>query len=232
MAMLLGPSLAGILSTAMISGSAGLRGLLSRLLNWKAKNRWYFVALLTAPLSSVFVIFAFSFSSPEFTLNFFTADNKVALILISIGGGLMVGFCEELGWTGFAIPRMRLRYGILTSGLILGLLWGLWHFLMFWENDSFSSEFPLILLLVRLFSWLPAYRILMVWIYDCTESLIIVMLMHVSLVFTSTIINPSISGTALLIFILVRAIVLWIFVAVVITANRKQSEKRSTDHIL
>ena len=39
----------------------------------------------------------------------------------------MVAFFEELGWTGFAVPELRKRYGILTTGLIVGLLWGVWH---------------------------------------------------------------------------------------------------------
>jgi membrane protease YdiL (CAAX protease family) len=63
----------------------------------------------------------------------------------------MVGIFEELGWTGFAI-RMRQRYGVLGTGLIVGVLWGAWHFILFWEPDSFSVGLPLVLLLVRLFS--------------------------------------------------------------------------------
>ena len=38
---------------------------------------------------------------------------------------------EELGWRGFALPRMLERWPPLTSSLILGLIWGLiwgaWH---------------------------------------------------------------------------------------------------------
>ena len=40
--------------------------------------------------------------------------------------GLMVGIFEELGWTGFAIPRLRLRYNVFTTGIIVGLVWGAW----------------------------------------------------------------------------------------------------------
>ena len=133
----------------------------------------------------------------------------------------MVGFFEELGWTGFAIPRMRLRYGILATGIIVGLLWGAWHFLLFWESDSFSGAFPLALLLARLFSWLPAYRVLMVWVYDRTESLLVAMLMHVSLVATLQIIDPSLTGGRLLTFILVRAAVFWVIVVAVLSAQRR-----------
>lgn len=225
MAMLLGPSVAGILSTGLTSGWGGFRELISRLLRWRVGTRWYVIALLTAPLSTTAVLLALSLFSPEFLPGIFTSGDKVTLLLTGIVAALTVGFFEELGWTGFAIPRMRLRYGTLASGLIVGLLWGAWHFLVFWESDSFSGAFPLTLLLARLFSWLPAYRVLMVWVYDRTESLLVVILMHASLVATLTIIDPSLTGGELLTLILVRAAVLWVIVAAVTMANRGQLEK-------
>jgi membrane protease YdiL (CAAX protease family) len=225
MAMLLGPSVAGILSTGLTSGREGFRELISRLLRWRVGTRWYVVALLTAPLSTTAVLLALSLFSPKFLPGIFTSGDKVTLLLTGIVAALTVGLFEELGWTGFAIPRMRLRYGTLASGLIVGLLWGAWHFLVFWESDSFSGAFPLTLLLARLFSWLPAYRVLMVWVYDRTESLLVVILMHASLVATLTIIDPSLTGGELLTLILVRAAVLWVIVAAVTMATRGQLEK-------
>lgn len=152
------------------------------------------------------------------------SENKISLLIMGIIAGLMVGLFEELGWTGFAIPRMRSRYGILETGLIVGLLWGLWHFLLFWEKDSFSGVLPLVLLLARLFSWLPAYRILMVWVYDHTESLFVVILMHTSLVATLMIIDPVLSGGSLVTLILVRAAVLWVIAGMVTAARRQKIE--------
>lgn len=138
--------------------------------------------------------------------------------------GLIVGIFEELGWTGFAIPRMRQRSGVLETGLLVGLLWGAWHFIMFWEPDSFSGALPLTVLLVKLFSWLPAYRVLMVWVYDRTGSLLVAMLMHGSLTATQLILMPvSASGMTLLTSILAWAAALWIVVAV---ASRWQILRR------
>jgi len=223
MAMLLGPSVAGILLTGLASGRVGFRELVSRLLRWRAGTRWYVVALLTAPLLTAAVLLALSLFSPEFLPGIFISDEKATLLLMGIVGGLTVGFFEELGWTGFAIPRLRLRYGVLVTGLIVGILWGAWHFLLFWESDSFSGAFPLALLLARLFSWLPAYRVLMVWVYDRTdtESLLVTILMHVSLVATMAIIDPSLTGGGLLTLILVRAAVLWVIVVAVTLAQRR-----------
>jgi membrane protease YdiL (CAAX protease family) len=221
MAMLLGPSVAGILLTGLASGREGFRELVSRLLNWRVSARWYAVALLTAPLSTAGVLLALSLFSPRFLPAIFTSDDKATLLLMWIVGGLMVGFFEELGWTGFAIPRMRMKYGVFTTGLVVGLLWGAWHFLVNWENDTFSGALPLALLLARLFSWLPAYRVLMVWVYDRTESLLVAMLMHVSLVASTGIIDPVLAGGTLLTFLLVKAAALWVIVAAVPLAQRR-----------
>ncbi len=226
MAMLLGPSVAGILMTGLTSGRAGFRELRSRLLKWRVGARWYMIALLTAPLSTAAVLLALSLFSPEFLPGIYTSDDKATLLLMGIVGGLIVAFCEELGWTGFAIPRMRLRYGVLATGFIVGLLWGAWHFLLFWEDDSFAGAFPLVLLLARLFSWLPAYRVLMVWVYDHTESLLVAILMHASLVATTMIVDPALTGGGLLIRILAGAAVLWGIVAAVTLLNGGRLEKK------
>jgi len=224
MAILLGPTITSILLTGLTTGRKGFRELLSRLFKWRVGSRWYAVALLTAPLLTVAVIFVLSFFSSEFTPGIVNSDNIITLLIMGIVAGLMVGFFEELGWTGFAIPRMRLSNSVLTTGLIVGLLWGAWHFILFWESDSFSGILPLALLLARLFSWLPAYRILMVWVYDHTESLLVVILMHTSLVATLLIIDPVLSGGSLLTFIIVRAVVLWIIAAMVTTARQQNHE--------
>jgi membrane protease YdiL (CAAX protease family) len=226
LAMLFGPNVAGILLTGLASGRVGLRELLSRLLRWRVGARWYAVAILTAPLSTVAVLLALSLLSPEFLPVIVTSDNRATLLLTGIAAGFMVGLFEELGWTGFAVPRLRLRYGIITTGLIVGLLWGAWHFILFWERGSFSGALSLALLLGRLFSWLPAYRVLMVWVYDRTGSLLVAIVMHVSLVASTVIVEPPLTGGALLTYILVRAAVLWVVVAAVAVANRGRFENR------
>jgi membrane protease YdiL (CAAX protease family) len=222
-AMLAGPSVAGLLMISLVSGRSGLREVLARLLTWRVGGRWYAVALLTAPFLVMAVSLALSLLSPEFLPAVFMTNNKAPLLLSGLAAGLIVGIFEELGWTGFAIPRMRRRYGVLSTGLLVGVLWGAWHFIMFWEPGSFSGALPLAVLLVRLFSWLPAYRLLMVWVYDRTGSLLVAMLMHASLVASQLILMPlPLSAVPLLISILAWAAALWIVVAMIVLANGGQ----------
>jgi hypothetical protein len=220
-AMLAGPSVAGILLTGLLYGRAGLRELLSRLLRWRVGARWYAVALLTAPLLAAAVLFALSLTSP-----IFTTDDKVTVLMVGIVAGLTTVF-EELGWTGFAVPTLlRLRHGVLGTGLIVGLLWGAWHLLQIsWVSGIYSAALPLALFLpLYLFSaiaQLTAYRVLMVWVYDRTNgSMLVATLMHASLTASTVFIfTPVATGVAFLTYILVLAAALWVVVGAVALAN-------------
>ncbi|HET7271434.1 MAG TPA: CPBP family intramembrane glutamic endopeptidase [Rubrobacter sp.] len=240
--MLVGPSVAGIVLTGLLYGRAGLRELRSRLLRWRVSARWYAVALLTAPLSMVAVLFALSLRAPEFLPAIFTSDQKATLLLMGIAGGLAAGIFEELGWTGFVIPRLRLRHSVLATGLFVGVLWGVWHILVnVLAGNTMSGALPLAIylpatLFILLVGWLPAYRVLMVWVYERTGSLLVAMLMHASLTFSTLSVAPLvISGVALLTYQLVFTAALWVVVAVVALANhghlsRQQLRRRQDRH--
>ena len=221
-----GPSAAGILLTGLIDGQTGLQNLRSRLFKWRAGARWYAVALLTGPLVASAVLFALSLTDSAFLPGILVSDHKVSLLLIGIAVGLGAGFFEELGWTGFAIPRLRLRHGILTTGLIVGFLWGAWHLPLFSGRGS-PSGMPIALYLsVLLFSFLPPFRVLMVWLYDRTESLLMVMIMHAGLSATSLILQPQATGVRVVAYDLVFATALWVVVAVVTAVNRGRLDSR------
>jgi membrane protease YdiL (CAAX protease family) len=222
LAMLVGPSVAGILLTGLVHRSAGLRGVLSRLLTWRVGAHWYAVALLTAPVLMTASLFALSLTSPIFLPGIFTSDHKASRLLFGIAVALGAGFIEELGWTGFAVPGLRLRYGVFTSGLIVGVLWGAWHLLVnVWASGASSGALSLStflpgILFALLVGVLPPYRMLMVWVYDRTRSLLLAMLMHMSLTASTLILGPlATSGGPLLAYNLVLAAALWAVVAVV-----------------
>jgi membrane protease YdiL (CAAX protease family) len=222
LAMLLGPAVAGILMTGLLYGRAGFRDLLTRMRRWRVGARWYAVALLTVPLLVTAVLLPLSLASPEFLPTILTTSDKAAFLLSGIVAGLIVGIFEEIGWTGFAIPRLLARHGVLATGIIVGVLWGAWHFLVFfWGGGSSSGTLPLALyLFVLLFSILPAYRVLMVWVYDRTESLLVAILMHASLVASQFIIIPlSLVGVTAVTLDLVFTAVLWVVVGAIALAN-------------
>jgi membrane protease YdiL (CAAX protease family) len=194
------------------------------LLRWRVGARWYAAALLSAPLIVTTVLLALSLFSLEFIPGIVTTDNKIALLLFGIGWGLLGGgLLEELGWTGFAVPRLRLRYTAFTTALIVGLLHGTWHFLIaFWAGGSFSGGQWTTYLFGILFFYLgalPAYRVLMVWVYDRTASLLVAMLMHASLSASTLILQPPLTGAPFLTWNVALTASLWVIVAAVAWAN-------------
>jgi membrane protease YdiL (CAAX protease family) len=193
------------------------------LFKWRADVRWYVVALLTAPIVVTAVLLPLSLGAPGFLPGVFASGDKLSLLVIGLAAGLMTGLCEELGWTGFVIPRLRRRYGVLTTGLIVGLLWGAWHFPLFSGGDLSGAISPALFLPVQLFSFLPAYRVLMVWVYDRTGSLLVAMLMHASLTASTLILQPlDIAGMRALTYDLVLAAALWLLIAALAMANGRQ----------
>jgi hypothetical protein len=146
LALFAGPYVAGLVMTGLVYGREGFRNLLTRMTRWQVGARWYAVALLTAPVLVTATLFALSLTSPEFLPSIFTSDEMVRLLLFSIGWGLVGGgLLEELGWTGFAVPTLlRQRHGVLATGLFVGVLWGLWHFLIsFWASGTSSGALSL-----------------------------------------------------------------------------------------
>lgn len=222
LAILAGPSVAGILLTGLVDGMAGLRELLSRLVKWRVGVRWYAVALLTAPLLMTAILLVLSLFFPGFLPGIFVADDKAALLLFGLTVALGAGIFEEIGWTGFAIPRLRQRYSILSTGLIVGVMWAVWHLLpAAWLSGAVSGELALASYLLDPFLFLMGFRVIMVWVYDHTGSLLVAMLMHISLTASARILSaPEIAGVPLLIFDLIWAAAVWVIVAAVAMANR------------
>jgi membrane protease YdiL (CAAX protease family) len=172
------------------------------------------------------VLLALSLLSPEFLPRIFTASDKPILFLMGNAVGLVAGIFEELGWTGFAVPTLlRLPYGVLSTGLIVGVLWGAWHFFVnFWGSGVTSGELSLAIflpvwLLGTLVGSLTAYRVLMVWVYERTGSLLVAMLMHVSLATFTFILTPPLGGAPYWVIGSAYAAALWVVVAAIAVAQ-------------
>ena len=209
-ALLLGPSVAGLVSIGLDSGKAGFADLGRRLIAWRVAPRWYAIAVLAAPLTLGAVLLVLDLV-PGMIPDVFTSRDLGSRVGTGLAAGLAVALCEETGWTGFAVPRLRNAHSVLATGGIVGLVWGAWHFPPFWESDTFGHPLAFGLLLARLFTWLPAFRVLLVWVHDETQSLLLVIVMHASLVAAQLVfVAPfEFTGTGAVLYIVVWAAVLW-----------------------
>ena len=223
-----GPILSGLLLTGLVHGREGYRALRARLTMWRVGVRWYAVALLTAPLLIVSILSVLSLTSETYLPAIVTTADKASLVISGIMIGLVFGgLMEELGWTGFATPELRRRHSVLSTGLIVGALWGLWHFLpTFWACGDADGSLSLDLLIPPVVFYaavLPAYRVLMVWVHDRTGSLLVAILMHAGLTAnTITIMAPSEVVSSLVTYYLVLTAALYVIIAAVAVTSHWQ----------
>lgn len=235
----IGPILSSLLLTGLVNGREGFRELRARLTKWRVNARWYAAALLVAPILILPILFGLSLTSSEYLPAIATTADKAGLVITGIMIGLVFGgFMEEMGWTGFAVPRLREQHGVFVTGLIVGALWGIWHFLpTYWACGDSEGVLSLDLLIPPLTFYafvLPTYRVLMVWVYDRARSLLVAILMHAALTAnTITILAPSEEVRPLVTYYLIFTAAMWVIIAAVAAKNHwrltQQSSERPMD---
>ena len=203
--MLLGPCTAGLALTALLEGREGMRRLGSRVAHWRVGLRWYVVALMTMPLLLLAALWPLSvFVDPAFAPRF-----QWPLFAI----GLVAGSFEEVGWTGFATPRLLARQRLFIAGLSLGLVWALWHVVVdFRQNHHTMGNLWVLEFAVFYVAALTAYRLLMTWVYANTQSLLLAVLMHASYTGWLFVLYPTTSLEQGLVWQTAFAVVLWVAV--------------------
>jgi len=131
------------------------------------------MALLLPPaLVLTVLLFLERFVSPVYAPNHF---------LIGILFGIPAGFLEEIGWMGYAFPKMRSESNGLAPSILLGLLWALWHLpvVNYLGTATPHGAYWLSFFLAFGFA-MSAMRVLIAWIYTNTKSVLLAQLMHVS----------------------------------------------------
>ena len=171
-----GPALASLAVTAITSGKAGLGLLLRRWVQWRVGIGWYLIAIFSfMTLYLVDISVFYGVNSPlallaQWTL-LFTVFLPQAVFTILTGS-----IAEELGWRGFALPRLQQRYGPVLGTVILGTLHGLWHLPIFFTAflGPFSLPYYVGFLIVAI-----ASTFIYTWIFNHTKgSVLLATLTH------------------------------------------------------
>lgn len=212
--MLAGPSLAGILMTALVDGKAGLRDLRRRMRLWRVSPRWYAAAFLLFPILILAVLGALTLVSPAFAPNF---------AVMGIAVGLLAGFFEEIGWMGYAFPKMARQYGVLAAAILLGLLHSTWHVVADYLGASVAlGAYWLPHFLAFMTVSMTATRVLIVWVYQNTGSVLLTQVAHASSTGFLFVLAPvALTPARDTLWYAVYGAVLWIVVVVVVAKNRR-----------
>jgi membrane protease YdiL (CAAX protease family) len=164
-----GPLLAALIVARAESGGAGLRALLRPLRIRYLDAGWYLVALgMFGAIYAAGVAIYHLFGGTQAGSWVYPPDDAArvaALFVFPIG--------EEIGWRGFALPRLQRRHGALSASLWLGAGWALWHTVMFAFQGMTLGLFALS------FVNLIAGSVVFSWLYNRTRgSLLVAMLAH------------------------------------------------------
>ena len=213
--MLAGPVLAGIGMTYLVDGKAGVRALFARMLKGRVGLRWYAAALLVFPALILGLLWALgALVSPDYAPTF---------VAYGIVGGLCAGFFEETGWMGFAFPRMEAKLGTWRATICLALLHGVWHGMAGYLGEAGSyGEYWLVRFIAMWIVAMTAMRVLLVWIYANTGSLLLAQLTHASSSGFLAILGPAILSPAEeTLWYAIYAVILWIPAIIVVARYGK-----------
>jgi hypothetical protein len=177
--------------TAVEDGRTGLELMLSRLLIWRVGVGYWLFAVLFVALATLLG----SLLNPLFNgdaLDFSSMGHPLQIIPIFFMFFIVAGLGEELGWTGFLMPRLQASHGALTSSIIRSVICGVWHLplLIYLRLDHPSlADFPYsgwiaqmglpvtigVLTLLIILPWSVFYT----WIFNNTRgSLLLVAVLH------------------------------------------------------
>ena len=199
------PSLVALWLTAQVEGDSGLRALLGGVFRWRVAAGWYLFALAYIPAIKLTVALVHRLATgawPRF------GDEPWYGILAAIAFSTPFQAGEEIGWRGYALPRLAARFGLVRASLLLGLIWACWHLPQFFipEADTYGQSFFVYALQVT------GLSVAMAWLYARTNgSLLLVMLLH-SAVNNSKDIVPSAVPGAMSTFGLSASLVAWLTV--------------------
>ena len=222
------PSLVALWLTARTEGEGGVRALLGGVLRWRVATRWYVFALAYIPAIKLTVALVHRLATgawPRF------GDEPWYAILAAISFSTPFQAGEEIGWRGYALPRLAARFGLGRASILLGLIWACWHLPQFFipEADTYGQSFLVYVLQVT------ALSVAMAWLYARTNgSLLLVMLLHAAVNNAKDIVPSALLG-ATNTFGLSASPVAWLTVALLwmcaayfLATMRRQAETSRT----
>jgi membrane protease YdiL (CAAX protease family) len=174
-----GPFLAGIITTLIYGGRAGLWSWLKSVFKWRIPVRWYLIGgilinfLFVALHIGLYLLLGGSLLLANGDIPWY-GYLLIFPVSVFLGFPFGSGLGEEAGWRGFALPKLLECFLPVTASVILGVVWGLWHIpvllMSTWEGATQG---------ILLFVYVIPLSMIMTWVYCRSRgSAIPVMLMH------------------------------------------------------
>jgi len=224
------PTLAAVIVARITEGRDGVRALFRKLTIARVGLGWYLFAVLGLAVLYVTAIVIYnqfsglpelsilSEKTPPFNSPLELVPQIAVLFLIV---GIING--EELAWRGFALPRLQAKYNALTSSLILGVVWAVFHLpLFFTVTGSSQSDWSFLNFLIST----CAISVLYTWMYNNTRgSVLMAYLLHASANTWSQVFSID-HANAFLNWILAGLLVVAVIIVIVINGTENFSRRK------
>ena len=175
-----GPAIGALIVVGIAEGPDGIKSVIWSLFQWRVNFVWYLVVLLGPALTMatavlLYNVFGENGSVPNLN-DWISIFPQHLLVILSLFLFMMVGIWgEEIGWRGFALPKLQEKYHPLWASLILGAIWAIWHLPAFFVENSQQAQLGM----TYFFLATLGYSILYSWIYNGSkESLFMIWLLH------------------------------------------------------
>jgi membrane protease YdiL (CAAX protease family) len=214
------PSALAIVLTVMVLGRRSLRKLLGRLLIWRVDPLWYLVVLGPAALAGGMVALNALLEGPAMGLGM-PLLGAAAFLAFSVFPGSALG--EEIGWRGYALPRLQTGRSALGASLILGVIWGFYHLPLYFTGQAGR---PLGLVPLFVVSTI-ALSVIITWVYNGTGgSLLLVVLLHATYNLPLTLLIAPLGSRVTVPFLLYVGLLVVAAIVVVIVAGPKHLSRK------
>jgi len=177
-----GPFVAAFYLTYSNKGKTGVVTLLKRGVDFGFNKKWLLPILFLMPViagGALLLSKLLGGTLPDLTVLY----NPWLIIywffyMLLLGGPLQ----EEFGWRGYALDRLQSRYTALTSSVILGFIWAIWHLPLNFTSDVGPQYSVALSLFMGSVITLVLLSVFFTWIYNNTgRSILAVLLFHASL---------------------------------------------------
>jgi membrane protease YdiL (CAAX protease family) len=205
------PSLMAITLIGVSEGRRGLREVVRRMLIWRVGAGWYMfvlaapaaITLAALEVGQVFGTTAPDFANPPIRMLLAVSETAVPLwvllppiFLQQLVFGSAMG--EEIGWRGYALPRLQARQSALRASLLLGTVWGLWHLPRLWGQYEGPAGLPFVWFVLGSILGTVATAIVFTLVWNSTRgSLLLVLLFHAAYSVSGLFLSPAPTPVAL-----------------------------------
>lgn len=182
---LLGPGVAGIAFVYLAYDEAGRTDFWDRVRQGRRISaRWLLTILLLPPVVVITAAVAdIALGGTSVSLGGWAGefDTNPAAFLPTLFFATLPPLLEELGWRGYALDRLQLKWSALASSLVLGIVWAVWHLPLFFIEGSYQHDmvgFGTLEFWMFMIGIVPL-SVAFTWIYNNTaRSILAVILLH------------------------------------------------------